>query len=84
MGLPFPALFVVLYLFIYFQNVLISLDGNSKKAIVGDFGLATDIPDISKEEFHLSIVGSPYWMSPECIHGRRYDQRVSYCRTMIE
>ena len=59
------------------QNVLISVDGQAKKAVVGDFGLAAKIPNPHSEEFMLSTVGSPYWMSPECIHGLRYDQRVS-------
>jgi len=58
------------------QNILISVDGISKKAIVGDFGLATKIPD-PNSEFKLSVVGSPYWMAPECIQAQRYDHRVS-------
>ena len=72
------------YLILHFQNVLISVDGMCKRAVVGDFGLATKIPDISADEFYLSIVGSPFWMAPECIHGLRYNQRVSqFCALPI-
>ena len=56
---------------------MISIDGTAKKGVVGDFGLATKIPDRDAEQFHLSIVGSPFWMAPECIGGLRYDERVS-------
>nr|CAH7725102.1 unnamed protein product [Callosobruchus chinensis] len=44
------------------------------QALVGDFGLSTTIPD-PKAATQLPIVGSPYWMSPEGLNGRRYDQR---------
>lgn len=53
-----------------------SVDGKLRKAIVADFGLAAEIPDKTSEEFRLSVVGSPYWMAPECIHGLRYDERA--------
>ncbi|CAG9817262.1 unnamed protein product [Phaedon cochleariae] len=59
------------------KNILIKpLDNGRIRAIVADFGLSTDIPDPKeKERTKLPIVGSAYWMSPEMLKGKHYDER---------
>ena len=59
------------------QNVLIRKEGSEDdphlSAVVADFGLAANIPVDTNER--LLQVGSPYWMSPECLNGEFYDQK---------
>ena len=81
-----------------FQNILIrindseSYEGNrpqvGRSAVIGDFGLATKIPtrSIGKDFRRLQQVGSPYWMSPECLKGEFYDEKAdlfSYGKIVI-
>ena len=57
------------------QNVLIKkLENGEMRAVVGDFGLATRIPDSKNGGSKLCTVGSPYWISPECLKGQYYDE----------
>ncbi|XP_060527722.1 dual specificity testis-specific protein kinase 2 [Cylas formicarius] len=56
------------------KNVLIKVEAGHRQAVVGDFGLSTTIPDPTSKT-KLCTVGSPYWMSPECLKGQYYDER---------
>ena len=60
------------------QNVLIQREGVQTKAVIGDFGLAAKIPSRSNklDNIRLPQVGSPYWMSPECLRGKYYDEKA--------
>ncbi|XP_013378584.1 dual specificity testis-specific protein kinase 2-like, partial [Lingula anatina] len=57
-------------------NVLIRRGEDKLTAVIGDFGLAAKIPDPLNENEKLSIVGSPYWMAPECLRGERYFEKA--------
>lgn len=58
------------------KNILVRRGDSpsSLTAIVSDFGLAARFPD-SRCQSRLVTVGSFWWMSPECLCGRQYDQR---------
>uniref|UniRef100_T1EI63 dual-specificity kinase n=1 Tax=Helobdella robusta TaxID=6412 RepID=T1EI63_HELRO len=58
------------------KNILLKIDPSQTiTAIVGDLGLATKVKDLEKES-SLSVVGSPYWMAPECINGLPYNAKA--------
>ena len=44
-------------------------------AVVADFGLAASIPETDNPNDRLPQVGSPYWMSPECLRGQFYGHK---------
>eukprot|EP00092_Neocalanus_flemingeri_P006358 GFUD01006844.1.p1 GENE.GFUD01006844.1~~GFUD01006844.1.p1 ORF type:complete len:809 (+),score=174.80 GFUD01006844.1:161-2587(+) len=56
------------------KNIFLRKNVEKVFAIVGDFGLATKIP--KKTDSRLPQVGSPYWMSPECLKGEFYDKQA--------
>ncbi|XP_047986263.1 LOW QUALITY PROTEIN: dual specificity testis-specific protein kinase 1 [Leguminivora glycinivorella] len=57
------------------KNVLVRKHGEGDyTAVVADFGLAAKIPH-PVNGYRLPSVGSPWWMSPECLRGRWYDHR---------
>lgn len=57
------------------SNILLkTIKGKERlQAVVADFGLATRIP---KRGFRLPTVGSPFYMSPECLNSKFYDERT--------
>lgn len=57
------------------KNVLIKYEASgATTAVVGDLGLAARIPDKRDGSLRLPVVGSPYWMAPECLNGSWYDE----------
>ncbi|XP_052751219.1 uncharacterized protein LOC113511819 [Galleria mellonella] len=57
------------------KNVLLRKHSEDNyTAVVADFGLAAKIPH-PVNGYRLPSVGSPWWMSPECLRGRWYDHR---------
>lgn len=51
-------------------NVFLDLNGNIK---LGDFGLARVLNE--NEQFAETVVGTPYYMSPEIIKGSKYNRK---------
>ncbi|XP_070563403.1 dual specificity testis-specific protein kinase 2-like [Ptychodera flava] len=57
------------------MNCLIKKQEDDRyRAVVGDFGLACKIPKDNDPKLH--VVGSPFWMAPECLKGHPYNERV--------
>ncbi|XP_069802387.1 LIM domain kinase 1 isoform X1 [Dendropsophus ebraccatus] len=60
------------------HNCLVREDGS---LVVADFGLARLITDEARDlrkdrRKRYTVVGNPYWMAPEMINGRSYDESV--------
>ncbi|XP_059945697.1 dual specificity testis-specific protein kinase 2 isoform X2 [Mesoplodon densirostris] len=58
------------------ENCLIKRDENGYSAVVGDFGLAEKIPDVSMGSEKLAVVGSPFWMAPEVLRDEPYNEKA--------
>lgn len=53
------------------DNVLIGLDG---RVVIGDFGYAAQLTQERTQR--CTVVGTPSWMAPELVVGKRYDSKV--------
>ncbi|KAK2959624.1 putative serine/threonine protein kinase [Blattamonas nauphoetae] len=53
------------------DNILLDLDGSVRLA---DFGFCAQLTEENQKR--KSIVGTPFWMSPELIKGSEYDQKA--------
>ncbi|OWF43556.1 dual specificity testis-specific protein kinase 1-like [Mizuhopecten yessoensis] len=58
------------------RNVLVCGDEGNLNAVVADFGLAAKIPDPLDKDNCLPIVGSPYWIAPEVLQNKWYDEKA--------
>lgn len=54
------------------DNILLGNQG--RKVKIADFGLATQLT--RQKEKRNSTLGTPYWMAPELIEGKAYDEKV--------
>uniref|UniRef100_A0A8C2ISD1 LIM domain kinase 2 n=1 Tax=Cyprinus carpio TaxID=7962 RepID=A0A8C2ISD1_CYPCA len=62
------------------HNCLVKLDNT---VVVADFGLSRLVMEDKKRLFRridrkkrYTVVGNPYWMAPEMLNGKRYDEKV--------
>lgn len=60
------------------DNILVSLEGHVK---IADFGFAVNLT--KEKDKRKSVVGTPYWMAPELIQSKHYDDKVDIWSTGI-
>ena len=54
-----------------------SRDQSQFSALIGDFGLAVTKDSVSTSASRkLLVVGTPFWMAPECLRGHEYDEKI--------
>lgn len=59
------------------KNCLLRKQGDSYTAVVADFGLAAKAPRVIRTmQRSQSVVGNPYWMAPEVLNGKPYDEKA--------
>ncbi|KRZ72825.1 Dual specificity testis-specific protein kinase 2 [Trichinella papuae] len=56
------------------KNVLCKCDGFRITAVIGDLGLACTLPKNSNTR--LPVVGTPFWIAPECLLGEPYNTKA--------
>ncbi|KRY36711.1 Dual specificity testis-specific protein kinase 2 [Trichinella spiralis] len=56
------------------KNVLCKCDGSRITAVIGDLGLACTLPKNSNTR--LPVVGTPFWIAPECLLGEPYNTKA--------
>ncbi|UXI17697.1 hypothetical protein NH340_JMT03640 [Sarcoptes scabiei] len=54
------------------NKIMDKYDDDLLEAVIGDFGFSTIDP---KPDQKLAIVGSPYWLAPECLQNKWYNHR---------
>ncbi|RLV97886.1 hypothetical protein DV515_00011271 [Chloebia gouldiae] len=88
LALAFPSLAGALSPCVAPPDLIPPCAPQNKSVVVADFGLARLMVDEKSQPEHLknlkkpdrkkryTVVGNPYWMAPEMINGRSYDEKV--------